>query len=368
MVLTLILKGIQEESYTDEWEFKLFMFNYLISSMFIYNTRDDLKSKDLNRLEIISHLADRLSLRSGASRHENENELRHDAPDFVCILRDLALKQQFTTNEHMKQFLQMEHVDKSNVLTNIYFKTTNALDESIKNNEIRKNMMNLFKQFDCFRLPVPVIDKTIAGLTKQDALLMLDQVRYDDLREKFRTRFDQMCEEIRIKLRPKCLNDTYLNGFKLAEYMKLMVNLINNNQTVCIYDTLVAATMREAHFTLDKCKEIYNIKMNQFKLKLPVSQEELDEKDHSVARECLVKLHKALASNPKVLDDFKNKFYHLRNIKYKEIWRANKSNKMEKANGSLNGFSRDNLSSNDTRRSSEDDSSSYSTEYKDFDE
>lgn len=316
--------------------------------MLIYNTKTNLEYQDLNRLRIVSHLVRELSLNSNSSKYENENQLNSEAPDFVCIMRDSLLKQPYSPNDTISKFLQTETTNSSNAL---------------RNDKVKKQIKSMFKSFDCFRLPVPVVNKTIKSLTKEEALQMLDEINYDDLRDKFKLKFDEMCEALEYKFRAKSVNKTYLNGFKLAEYMKLIVNLINNKKCVYLHETLVAAINREANFTLEKCKEIYHNKMSEFKLKnFELTQKEFEEKDYQVAKECLIRLKKILKYNPLTLNEYNAKFYKFRNEKFNELFRQKRNtNKSE-----INKEYRNKISS---RSSSDTSTSEYLDEYKnDFDD
>jgi len=151
----------------------------------------------------------------------------------------------------------------------------------------------------------------------------LDSIKYDELREKFRIKFDEMCDDLlKEKLKPKCLHETNLNGFHLAEFMKIIVDLINNEKTVCLYDSLSTAVMREANFRLRKYIDEYQKKMNE--LPLPVESDELEKFDEEIVKKFLVMLHKSLDSKPMYLDELKSNFYEKRNAKYTEIFKRNR--------------------------------------------
>ena len=158
-------------------------------------------------------------------------------------------------------------------------------------------------------------------MDKEEALQSLDSIKYEELRDKFRNKFDEMCEDLKLKLKPKCLKETNLNGFQLAEFLKIIVDLINKDKAICLHDTVVTAITREAHFRVNKYIDEYQRKMNE--LSLPIQSDEMEKIDEEIIRLSLIKLHKSLEANPLLLEDLKKKLYEKRNAKYTEIFKRN---------------------------------------------
>ena len=131
-----------------------------------------------------------------------------------------------------------------------------------------------------------------------------------------------MCDELKVKLKPKCINETNLNGFHLAEFMKLIVDSLNKEKTICLHDVLGTAVMREANFRLRKYIDEYHRRMNE--LPLPAESDELERCDEEIVRKFLIMLHKSLDTKPVFLDELKRNFYEKRNAKYTEIFKRNR--------------------------------------------
>lgn len=141
-----------------------------------------MSSEDFKRLAIMSNLSERIKLRSDSSCAENEKKLRVEGPDFVCVVRDFHLNnKKYTPNESLDRFLQMEKEAEQNE------KTKN--DAAVIRNQIRKNMINSFKSFQCFRLPIPVSDDTVKNKQMEKALQILDSIAFNQLRTNFRNEF-----------------------------------------------------------------------------------------------------------------------------------------------------------------------------------
>ena len=107
----------------------------------------------------MSQLSTMLSLKSGISKYFNEKNLRNEGPEFICVVRDFSFKEKLTAKQSLERFLDMELIQTRAQTTNSN-KSKQSLDDKLKRNEIRRNMMNSFRTFDCYRLPEPVSDRT----------------------------------------------------------------------------------------------------------------------------------------------------------------------------------------------------------------
>ncbi len=288
------------------------MFNVLISSLLIYNTKDDLTNlNDFYKLEKINSIIKLISINSNATRSTNEKELRNEGPDLIFMIKDHITKNTaISESECLNKFLTLENVDEKQTMSNIYYKSTNLLDDKLKRNEIRKNMLKLFKSFKCYHLPEPI---------KEEDYNLLDQIKLDDLSSRFTLKLDKICNDLRTMLiKPKCLNEINLNGFKLAEYMKLIVNLINNKEVICLHNNLFGAVKRESNYVLNDLNQFYTLKMNEFIVNMS-KLDDLEKFDHEITKKCILKLHKILAFDISLLNYYKQKFYKHRNSTYLDI-------------------------------------------------
>jgi len=288
------------------------LFNVLISSLLIYNTKDDLTNlNDFYKLEKINSIIKLISINSNATRSTNEKELHNEGPDLIFMIKDHITKNTaISESECLNKFLTLENVDEKQTMSNIYYKSTNLLDDKLKRNEIRKNMLKLFKSFKCYHLPEPI---------KEEDYNLLDQIKLDDLSSRFTLKLDKICNDLRTMLiKPKCLNEINLNGFKLAEYMKLIVNLINNKEVICLHNNLFGAVKRESNYVLNDLNQFYTLKMNEFIVNMS-KLDDLEKFDHEITKKCILKLHKILAFDISLLNYYKQKFYKHRNSTYLDI-------------------------------------------------
>ena len=63
-------------------------------------------------------------------------------------------------------------------------------DENLvaKQNEIKRNMINAFRSFKSFRLPMPASDNTVKNKSAEEALQMLDSVEFTKIETCFQER------------------------------------------------------------------------------------------------------------------------------------------------------------------------------------
>lgn len=328
-ILFIDTEGLESESNNEQWDTNLILFNFLICSVFIYNTKSNLSANDFKKLTVVSNLLNKIKLSSNSSRAEDEKKLREDGPHFVCIVRDFHLAEdKYTPKESLQRFLNFE--EEEDMVCN---KTNKKENNAAYRNEIRKNMLNSFRDFDCFRLPKPVSDETIENKSMEEALQMLDKVAYEKFRKKFIEKFDQMCIWFKNNLEPKCIKNTNMNGKLLCELMKSIVESINNNQIIKLHDTLIAVIKAgiDQEFELIK-KEYSNFISN---ISLPIKKIELDEQNEAKCNELRNRLKIETNSNLyynyelNLNEYMASKFKEIKDQNEKELKLYNKSKLIE---------------------------------------
>lgn len=224
-------EGIESSNGKEQWDNKLFIFSLLISSLFIYNTNTTLSADLFKNLSFMTSIANRIKLSEiltpDGSSDEDEDTCCVDAatwrskkegPVFLAVVRNFTLKEQYTAKEDIDRFLEISENSNENV-------------SERKKNEIRKSMIDSFRSLECVRLPPPAYNLTM--------LHNLDNEKFGDLCEEFQESFLGMCGTVRKLTQAKSINGEKFNGFKMAEYMKICVKLINEEKSVCLYDALL---------------------------------------------------------------------------------------------------------------------------------
>ena len=146
-------------------------------------------------------------------RHPIENE----KPSLMVVVRDFSLRENITAKEQLENFLKEDD---------------NPLyDRQIElKNSIKRNVRNFFQHKDSFRLCRPVGD--------DDLIFELHTMPFDDLSEKFKKKFKEFSNVINSRLQAKEINSVPFNGTRLAEYLKIIVNAINKNEIINMYNTM----------------------------------------------------------------------------------------------------------------------------------
>ena len=135
---------------------------------------------------------------------------------------------QYTAKQDINRFLK----------TTISGQNDEADPLANQKNAIRKSMIQSFRSLECARLPPPAHNVKI--------LQNLDNVKFEDLTNEFQSSFNEMCDFMRSLIQPKSINGEKFNGFKMAEYLKMCVDLINKEKSVFLFDAFNAVCEMEA--------------------------------------------------------------------------------------------------------------------------
>jgi len=148
---------------------------------------------------------------------------KREGPVFLAVVRNFTLKEQYTPKEDINRFLALQQRPKD--------------AEESRRNAIRQAMVDSFRTLECARLPPP------AYSLRQ--LQNLEKEKFESLTEEFQRSFLDMCDLVHHLIEPKAINGESLNGFRLAEYMEIIVERINSESSVFLYDTLLAVVRIE---------------------------------------------------------------------------------------------------------------------------
>jgi len=161
-------------------------------------------------------------------------DTKKEGPVFLAVIRNFTLKEQYSPKEDISRFIKVQ---------------SNSTDvQEKRKNEIRQAMIDSFRSLECARLPPP------AYSLKQ--LQNLENEKFEDLSTEFQASFLDMCDFIHTLIEPKRIKGVEFNGFMMAEYMKLCVEIINKENSVFLYDTLLAVCNLEEKYNEEKYLEI----------------------------------------------------------------------------------------------------------------
>jgi hypothetical protein len=168
-------EGLDSTDVSQEHDNKIFVLNLLLSSLFLYNTKNVIDRKAIKQLAVMSNLAKYIN-----SKINDQNEIQINLPDFIWVIRDFFLENtQLTPKNYLDEQLKLESNPKN--------------DEQIKEiNFIRDSVKNSFKSLNCCLLPTP-IESGLNGKSYDETLRNLDNVSWNSLREDFRELISSLC-------------------------------------------------------------------------------------------------------------------------------------------------------------------------------
>jgi len=171
------------------WDAKLFTFNLLVSSLFLFNTKENLNEETFRKLKLMTHLTKQIILDS------------KEGPNCIILVRDFFLEPELTPEQDIERFLKEEYTNDQDSV------------EVEGRNAIRKNMKKFFKSVESFRMAFPVFSKI--------KLKNLANLEFKDLDEDFRNDFSNLIKKIKLTIKPKSTINKNFNGPMLANFIRL---------------------------------------------------------------------------------------------------------------------------------------------------
>lgn len=179
----------------------------------MYNVSKTLNEETFRKLEFLSHWSEKISL--------NQFKLKNEGPVGMIIVRDFNLEADITADEEVEKFL----------------KEINSLNnpKAEKRNKIKRIMNNFFKPVGnkpifCYRLSQPTDSKR--------ELLNLHNMTFHDLDIDFQKEFSKLVGDIKPLIKAIAINGSSFNGIRLVEFIKLVIDSINTNRNIALYDIM----------------------------------------------------------------------------------------------------------------------------------
>ena len=122
-LILLDTEGLQSTDSTPELDNMIFVLGLLLSSLFVYNTKNVIDREAIRKLGIMTDLSRHIDSGSGSidsreNRPPNAADVRDmvvNLPDFIWSLRDVFLENEFSSsNEYLEFALQMETTNPNN--------------------------------------------------------------------------------------------------------------------------------------------------------------------------------------------------------------------------------------------------------------
>lgn len=222
-VVLLDSEGIDAVSSDGSDDHCIFTLTILLASVLIYNSAGVPTRTDLDGLDFIVKLSQRIQLRSsaqtsdpvgGESLQADANQFHKTFPFFVWLLRDVVLS------------LPKDcHSIKDYFLTRVFL--SDPTSKGDQSNQVAESILNFFPGFDAFKLPPPSSDPEVVLNLNRDEV-------QQDVNKSFVRGVQEFKALLRSKLSPKrSFNDgEYVTGEALAALVNIYVSALNTPGTV----------------------------------------------------------------------------------------------------------------------------------------
>lgn len=187
----------------------IFSLALLLSSMLIYNSMGSIDEQAIASLSLVCKLTQHVHIKSNSSNSAAAYAAYF--PAFIWVLRDFSLQledagRKTSSREYLETCLKPVDGSTPDVLTK---------------NQIRKTILDFFKDRDCVTLIRPVNDER--------QLREINTLPYETLRPKFREQMDDLVTKIVNTVRVKMIEGAVLSGEMLAELTMQYTEAINND-------------------------------------------------------------------------------------------------------------------------------------------
>ena len=285
-----------------EWDTRIFILALLMSSLFLYNTKNAIDARSFKELAITKKLADHIQVNKNASI-KDKVALKNECPDFIWVLRDCFLNENESDADYFNGWLNRK-----------------SMSEDME--DIREALKSSFRSHCCFRLPMPVGEvrqkcfcfcwfnnKTAPSV--EERLQNLDQIPYDDLRDNFKTKMSKMCSYVIENANMKSVDGRPLNGQVFIGYINDVIESINKDQRIILLDSFHAGIRAVAQEGLDSAENFFVDSFNKFiENKLPIKWKIFDEEQLKITDKCYDIIKKNVVGSEVIVNEYLEKFGH----------------------------------------------------------
>jgi len=283
-ILIIDTEGIGATDEDQNHDSKIFTLALLLSSYFIYNSKNSIDENAIQNLSFIVNITKNIQLSATPKRpsfssfniKETENSEAKDLsayfPSFLWVIRDFALK---LINPEGDPITSKEYLEKSLEVQKAFS------DSAEQKNKIRSLLKDFFRDRNCITLVRP--------LTDEANLQNLDKMELTQLRPEFSEQVINLRKIVLKQIKPKALNGQALNGEMFCNMIKSYIEAINQGAVPVIEDAWGFMCKNECLKAMKNAAEVYEKYVNEnFSLfnhkKIPNSEQEL-RKIHKEAKE-----------------------------------------------------------------------------------
>lgn len=226
----------------------------LLSSYCVYNRLGTIDEAALDRLSLMAHLSERISVSAKASKADDAQQLALAFPLLHVVLRDFTLElvdeggQPISDSEYLEMALRTRSKDKAK-------------------NEIRSALRTFFPSRDCTTLPRPV--------DAESKLRHVDDLPESALRPEFRQAMANLRQRVMGTAPVKRVQGHTLTGPAFVELMAQYVASINAGGVPCIGSAWAAVSGLAAQQALEDALALFVEGINKAVTALPMDPAQL---------------------------------------------------------------------------------------------
>ncbi|XP_059809237.1 guanylate-binding protein 1-like [Hypanus sabinus] len=237
----------------------------LLSSIFIYNGKNQIDQKSLQDLQypsmvsltlhsfildvapiFVAELSKRIEMKSQSDDCDSWNFLRF-FPEFVWVIRDFTLDlnidgKPVTPNEYLEFSLKL--------------KDSEISEQDKKYNELRKCIRNLFPSRCCFAFPFPTHPNKVNQLQK-----MKDTILDNDFIKEQNAFISYIYGHKKVK---RVLGGQLVTGRRFAELAKMYVDMMVDGVIPCVESSIAKLMEVENQSAVDEALKFYDNEMKKF--------------------------------------------------------------------------------------------------------
>jgi hypothetical protein len=231
-ILIIDTEGIGSTDEDQNHDSKIFTLALLLSSYFIYNSKNSIDENAIQNLSFIVNITKNIQLseapkkplfasssfinqNNNLDKNENENsevnELANYFPSFLWVIRDFALQ---LVDVEGASITSKEYLEKS-----LEAQTKGFSEASEQKNKIRTLLKDFFRDRNCITLVRP--------LTEESNLQNLEKLDLSQLRPEFSEQVNNLRKLVLKQIKPKMLNGKLLNGEMFCNMIKSYIEAIN---------------------------------------------------------------------------------------------------------------------------------------------
>lgn len=212
---------------------KLMALCFLLSSVFLLNTKGVLSEGLFNTLSLISNLA----------QHFQQVGQEVTKPALLWLLRDFCLDLHDTSGNPITSDEYLEQALRQQPLAGVDAARSQAA------REVRETLLKFFPERHCATLVQPVIEEA--------ALRKLADVPFSELRPEFQRQLGAMQTQLTRLARtyPKAINGIPVGGVALAAMLRTLIDALNSDQSMNFQNAWVSAQHSACHTLREEMRE-----------------------------------------------------------------------------------------------------------------